>query len=235
MELSIEREYRVRVSRRAKHARLQMSLRDGLVVVVPRGYDRKRIPDLLTQKRGWIEKVAREIEAQRELAPQSAWPERLELRSIGEVWRVEYADAASVKLVECPGNHLKVHDGKGDSDAVHAALRKWLRRKAHRHLKPWLRHLAEENGFEIRRIFIKSQRTRWGSCSEQKNVNLNLKLLFLSEDLVHYVMLHELCHTVYLNHSKKYWALVAQHEPEYASKRKELRKAWKYVPGWVEG
>ncbi|MEJ2607421.1 MAG: hypothetical protein P8Z41_12195 [Anaerolineales bacterium] len=47
--MSIEREYRVRVSRRAKHARLQMSLRDGLVVVVPRGYVRGRIPDLLTQ------------------------------------------------------------------------------------------------------------------------------------------------------------------------------------------
>ncbi len=230
-----EHEYRVRVSQRAKHARLQMSLKDGLVVVVPKGYDRKRIPDLLAQKQSWIEKAAREIEAQRELAPRRAWPERLELRSVGETWRVEYAAAAAVKLVERPGYHLKVYADGGDSEAVHAALRRWLRRKAQRHLKPWLRHLAEENGFGIKRIFIKSQRTRWGSCSQQKNVNLNLKLLFLPEALVHYVMLHELCHTVYLNHSKKFWALVAQHESKYVSKRKALREAWKYVPAWVEG
>lgn len=223
------------MSKRARHARLQMSPREGLVVVVPKGYDHKRIPELLEKKRSWIEKVTQQYEAQRRLVPQESMPERIDLRGIGETWRVNYRDGASKRAIERPGKRLCVPDGKGDSERMYEALRSWLRRKAHRHLKPWLRHLAEENGFQIERIFIKSQRTRWGSCSEKKNINLNMKLLFLSEELVHYVMLHELCHTVYLNHSKKFWALVAEHEPRYVVRRKALRAAWKYVPAWVEG
>jgi len=233
--LAVDPEYKLRVSKRAKYARLQMSLRDGLVVVVPQGFDQKRIPDLLEKKRSWIEKVSRQYAAQRRLAPQDPMPGRVDLRGIGEVWRVEYRVGTSKRVLERPGNRLWVLDGTGDVESIQVALRRWLRRKAHRHLKPWLQHLAEENGFRVRRIFIKAQRTRWGSCSEKKNINLNMKLLFLPENLVQYVLLHELCHTVHLNHSKKFWALVAAHEPRYAVRRKALREAWKYVPAWVEG
>ena len=162
-------------------------------------------------------------------------PGRIDLRGIAEIWRVDYRAGASERVLERPGNRLWVPDGTGDLESIQAALRRWLRRKAHRHLEPWLRHLAEEYGFTINRVFIKSQRTRWGSCSEKKNINLNMKLLFLPEELVHYVMLHELCHTVHLNHSKRYWALVGDHVPDYAARRKALREAWKYVPAWVEG
>ena len=235
-----KREYRVRVSPRAKHVRLQMSLREGLVIVVPKGYDQDRIPDLLKEKKRWIEKVSKELDDQRirvEIEPASARPERLDLRAIDETWVVGYRTATTprVATVERPGNRLLISDGKGDVEAVRKALTRWLRRKAHSHLKPWLRHLAEERGFEIKRIFIKLQRTRWASCSQRMNVNLNLKLLFIPEALVHYVLLHELCHTVHLNHSRKFWALVAEHAPDYATRRVELRAAWKYVPGWVDG
>ncbi len=231
--MAIEQEYKLRVSKRAKYARLQMSLRDGLVVVVPKGFDQKRIPELLEKKRSWIEKASRQYAAQRRMAPQEKKPGRIDLRGIEEEWRVEYRTGASQRVLERPGNRLWIPDS--DLESIQAALQRWLRRKAHRHLKPWLWHLAEENGFRVRRIFIKAQRTRWGSCSEKKNINLNMKLLFLPEDLVRYVLLHELCHTVHLNHSKKFWALVATHEPRYAARRKALRGAWKYVPAWVEG
>lgn len=231
--MTIEPEYTLRVSKRAKYARLQMSLRDGLVVVVPKDFDHKRIPALLEKKRNWIEKVSRQYAVQRRLAPQDPMPGRIDLRGIAEEWLVDYRADISKRVLERPGNRLCVPDG--DIEGIQAALRRWLRRKAHRNLKPWLQHLAEENGFRLGRIYIKSQRTRWGSCSEKKNINLNMKLLFLPEELVHYVMLHELCHTVVLNHSKKFWALVGEHEPRYAARRKALREAWKYVPLWVDG
>jgi predicted metal-dependent hydrolase len=232
--LRSEYKYTLRVSKRAKYARLQMSPREGLIVIVPKGYDQDRIPDLLAQKRSWIEKVTRQMKAQRDLGAGDVRPECIELRSVGEIWRVDYQAGASKRVLERSGKRLILPDGKGDLESNHAALQRWLRRKAERHLKPWARHLAEENGFKVRRIFIKSQRTRWGSCSEKKNINLNMKLLFLPEELVQYVLLHELCHTVYLNHSKKFWVLVGEHVPDYVRKRKALKSAWTYVPDWVE-
>lgn len=81
-----------------------------------------------------------------------------------------------------------------------------LRAKAKEILKKRLAELAEEHGFEYNKVFIKNQKTRWGSCSENNNINLNVNILSLSEELQDYVLLHELLHTRIKNHSKKYWA-----------------------------
>jgi len=66
--------------------------------------------------------------------------------------------------------------------------------------------LAEEYGFEYNKVFVKNQKTRWGSCSERNNINLNIALAGLTDELRDYVLLHELLHTRIKNHSKKYWS-----------------------------
>ena len=78
--------------------------------------------------------------------------------------------------------------------------------------------------FEINRVAIRNQRTCWGSCSENKNLNFSYKLLFLPRHLADYVVVHELCHLQELNHSPRFWALVGETHPDYKSLRKELGK-----------
>lgn len=82
-------------------------------------------------------------------------------------------------------------------------------------------------------MFVENQRTRWASCSAAKNLTLNTKLLFLSPEIVRYVLIHELCHTVYMDHSQEFWQLVASHEPGYRHLDLALREAWKTVPQWA--
>jgi predicted metal-dependent hydrolase len=65
--------------------------------------------------------------------------------------------------------------------------------------------LAKKHGFHYNRIFIRNQRTRWGSCSVKNNINLNIKLASLPQDLADYVILHELVHTRIKNHGKAFW------------------------------
>ena len=81
---------------------------------------------------------------------------------------------------------------------------------------------------------MRAQRTRWGSCSNRKTISLNAKLLFIPEDLIRYALIHELCHTRRLDHSRKFWALVKQYETDYLVKDKRLRAAWRLVPAWFE-
>jgi predicted metal-dependent hydrolase len=69
-----------------------------------------------------------------------------------------------------------------------------------------LNDLAAYHGFEYNRVFFRNQRTRWGSCSARNNINLNLKLALLPDELIDYVILHELLHTRIKNHSHKFWA-----------------------------
>jgi predicted metal-dependent hydrolase len=74
------------------------------------------------------------------------------------------------------------------------------------------------------KIFIKNQKTCWGSCSKKKNLNFNYKILFLPEKAQDYIIIHELCHLKEFNHSKKFWGLVAKIMPNYLEIRKELKK-----------
>lgn len=69
-----------------------------------------------------------------------------------------------------------------------------------------LNELAEKYGFKYNRVFIKNQKTVWGSCSNKNNINLNMKLIYLPVELMDYVILHELVHTRIKNHSPAFWA-----------------------------
>ena len=86
-----------------------------------------------------------------------------------------------------------------------------------------LEQLAEEHGFHYNGLSIRAQKTRWGSCSSKKNINLNCKLLFMPVEVVNCVMIHELCHTIEMNHSSRFWDLVADCDPNYKENRKSLK------------
>ena len=78
-------------------------------------------------------------------------------------------------------------------------------KSARRQLVARLQALAMKHGFKYRRVFIRNQKTRWGSCSHQNNINLNINLVMLPSDLSDYIILHELVHTRVKNHSPAFW------------------------------
>ena len=82
---------------------------------------------------------------------------------------------------------------------------------------------SAQYGFAYKRVFIKNQKSCWGSCSEHGNLNFNYKLVFLPAHLADYVIVHELCHLAELNHSPRFWSLVARACPAYKQCRKELQ------------
>ncbi len=78
--------------------------------------------------------------------------------------------------------------------------------------------------FKYNRLSIRHQKTRWGSCSSEGNLNFNCKLMCISDDLKDYVVVHELCHLKEMNHSKNFWALVEKTIPNYRELRTQLKK-----------
>jgi len=93
-------------------------------------------------------------------------------------------------------------------------------------------HMAEEKllyfnqfyNLKWNKIFIKNQKTRWGSCSKQGNINFNYRIIFLPQKMADYIIVHELCHLQEFNHSADFWNLVAKVIPDYKEIRQELRK-----------
>lgn len=232
-------DYTIRESRRAKHVLLRLSVTGELEVVVPSGYDRQQIPAILTQKQAWIDRVKQRMDSRHAAAdskPQEIHPPRISLPAIGEIWQVEYRSTRqpSLKLREYAGKRLILAGATQDWEICKKPLREWIAAKAQRHLIPWLQVVSQEVNLTFSHATIRRQKTLWGSCTSRKTISLNSKLLFLSEAQVRYVLIHELCHTVHLNHSPDFWALVSQYEPNYRSLDVSLRDARYRIPHWME-
>ncbi len=86
-----------------------------------------------------------------------------------------------------------------------------------------LKQLAQEYGFTYNRVTIRSQKTRWGSCSRKNNINLNMKMVLLPDELVDYVILHELVHTRIHDHSKRFWGELGKYVGDGKALAKRLR------------
>ncbi len=93
-----------------------------------------------------------------------------------------------------------------------------------------LKQLAEKHGFTYNRVFMRNQETRWGSCSHKNNISLNVKLVVLPEELIDYVILHELVHTRIHNHSKRFWAELDKY---VGNGRVIASKLQKYDTRWI--
>lgn len=231
-------DYSVRRSPKARNLRLKVTRENGLIVVVPKDYDEKKIPALLKRKKIWIADSMKRIgETKRFLEPEPVihLPESVRLVALGETWSVTYREDQSrsgIRLCADDGG-LVVSGPDLNRDAVLRKLKEWLRMKVREGLFPLADRLATKHGFKLGGLLVKSQRTRWASCSAQHNLSLNTKLLFLSRELTRYVVIHELCHTVHMNHGKEFWRLVASHEPSYKVLDRALREAWKTLPQWV--
>jgi hypothetical protein len=236
--------YRIRESRRAKHVSIKVSHLGEVEVVVPRGFDRSQIPAILTKRQDWIVKTRQRLAAERRMLspditePASGLllPQTLSLRSIAEEWSIRYrrTAVAQITLGVTDPRQLMLWGEVNQPQACYQALRQWLIRKAECHLTPWLRQVSSDVALPFNQIAVRGQKTIWGSCSAKHNISLNYKLLFLPPRLVRYLFIHELCHTVHLNHSNNFWALVAEKEPNFKQLDSELSKAWIYIPAWVE-
>lgn len=83
--------------------------------------------------------------------------------------------------------------------------------------------LIKETGLVPNKVRIRDIKYAWGSCSANKNVTISYKLIYYSKDVIKYVILHELCHIKYMNHSKAFWDLVANYMPNYKEIKKEFK------------
>ncbi|MEA5476377.1 SprT family zinc-dependent metalloprotease [Pseudanabaena galeata UHCC 0370] len=234
--------YTVRVSDRAKSVRISLSVEAGLEVVIPADYDHHKVPELIQKKRDWIARNQLKLD-QREAFFQSQapheLPDRINLRSLGEEWQIEYQQVSTksrVIAIQEKKSELKlvVKGNITDIEACKFFLKQWLMQKAEKHLFSWLRKVSTHAKLPYRTTAVRSQKTLWGSCSGNRNISLNYKLLFLEANVVEYVLIHELCHTVHMNHSDKFWKLVSKFEPNYKILDKSLNQAWQIIPAWLD-
>lgn len=103
-------------------------------------------------------------------------------------------------------------------------LERFLKNTAEKYIVPRTHALAKRMGLGFNKLTLRAQKTRWGSCSSQKNLNFNSRLVHYLPNIIDYVIIHELAHLVHMNHSRDFWLLVEKYDPEYKKHRGFLKR-----------
>ncbi len=216
--------YTVKRSPRAKYVRLEMKWESGLTVVVPRSYDLGWLPDLLRAKWSWI---LSNLAGCREAQPPSTGMRLKSGDTVHYLGRgLELAvrrNSSKSDSVSLEGGRLMVSLGSA-SRGLSVALEQWYRMQAAKLLKERVDELSARFGVAYKRLTIRGQRTRWGSCSQKGSLSFNWKLMMAPEPVIDYVAIHEIAHLKEMNHSKRFWKLVAEHCPRWREHRKWLKE-----------
>jgi predicted metal-dependent hydrolase len=223
----------VRESRRARYLTLRLLPPHTLELVVPHGTRASEVDAFVTEHRQWIEDARRELAEHRPVRSEGL-PTQIELKAVGRAWDVAYVED-SLAPVRCRVREstLEVSTRDAARRGAATALRNWLLDEADYHLAPWLLRESQRVGRRPANVQVRLQKTRWGSCSNSGTISLNAALLFLPPDVVRYLFVHELCHLIALNHSRKFWSAVQRYEPDFAALDRRLAAAWAEIPLWA--
>ncbi|MCU0312650.1 MAG: M48 family metallopeptidase [Solirubrobacteraceae bacterium] len=207
--------YTVRRAPRARSVRVRVEHDGEVVVLLPRRARERDAQAAVAELRPWIER--RVAEAERARAAIARPPGTVPLLG------------ASLRLVAQDGRTRAHRRGDallvpGDPVAARAAIERWYRRTARAEAGARLEAAVAALGVGYERLSIRDQRTRWGSCSAEGAIAINWRLLLAPEAILDYVVWHEACHLVVLDHSPRFWALLERHRPGYREERRWLRR-----------
>ncbi len=217
-----------RKNRRAKNISIRIKPPAGIVVTLPYYASYKTAEKFVESKIKWITKSLlkiKEAENKRILFDENTTYKtrnhllKIEQNSSDEI--LIYLSESTIK-VKYP-ERLPVTSPEVQN-AVRIGITEALRIEAKEYLPAKVEILAEKFGFNYNKLFIKNLRSRWGSCSNKNNINLNLQLMRLPDSLIDYVILHELVHTVEKNHGKNFWAKLDAITGNAKALSKEVKK-----------
>ncbi len=197
---------------------------EGLVVHAPKRLAQSLLESLIMQKADWILK---KLSARNDSKiPPLQWQDGEQLLLLGNTVTLAVRhDVRSRAVIHQPGFLELAMPDHNQAPAVARKVLQWYKKQALIDFSRRLEIFSAKLGVALPKLLISNARTRWGSCNSKREIRLNWRLLQAPPHLINYVVCHELAHLKEMNHSAKFWAVVASIYPDYKSAEKEL-KVW---------
>lgn len=202
-------EIAIRISARARHMRLVSSIR-GIEAVVPQRYSDDRLQQFVQSKKDWISKTSQYYAKIKERTGH----EEGALYYLGEKYRYHITKDRLPSAVVSESLKIATFHVT-DLRAYKRHIQAWYREQTARIIADRLPALCAKMGLRYNRVTVKQQKSRWASCSKKQNLNFNLLLSAAPVEVIDYVIVHELAHILEMNHSKKFWGIVASIDPDF--------------------
>lgn len=216
--------YTLRVSRYARSIRLEIKQNSILLLTIPRKCNDIWLEKVLREKTGWILKHLDTFDSTVSPTPKKNLGEGDTIPFLGHDLIIQTTSPGADTKIECIKGRITVPSSINSKVTINEKLEEWFRKQAHGIFNNKTAWLSIRLGLTYQRVYVRGQKTRWGSCSRKGNLSLNLKLLMAPEAVIDYVILHELLHLKEMNHSKRFWHLVAQYCPDYKIHRQWLKE-----------
>lgn len=217
---------KVRRSANIKYLRLRMAPGRGVWVSVPFGVSEAQVQKFVEENKEWIVQSRKnmavyEKDTGMNLQPGAEITTKLHVLKIAQTEQPH----PSYKL---EGNVITLFvPERVEFSRIEKIVQQFLvevyRMEAKQYLPPRVKYYAVKFGFNYGRLTFRDNVSNWGSCSVENNISLNVKLIKLPDEIIDYVILHELCHTVEKNHSEDFWKLVGKVCPGYVHLRTRLK------------
>ena len=212
-------DYQIKRSSKSLSIRISINAKAQVIVSAP-----KLIPEFMIRKfvegqEEWIEQNLAKVK-KNQVAVKTD-----ELYIFDKKYQVVVNNAASRMGVTVSGETILVNNLSAKTPAkIQQQIEDFLKKTATKYVSTRTAILAKQIGISYKRIAMREQSSRWGSCSSHGNLNFNWRLVHYPPAIIDYVIIHELAHRQEMNHSKKFWEIVRAHDSEYLIHKGQLRK-----------
>ena len=205
--------YSIKKSNRAKFIRIRINIDGGIELVVPRFVNLRTAEKFLLKKKEFLYKHFKLVNNRQN-----------RYYYLGNEIKIIKSNDIDLSYngPALRGNKLYIN-AQGTIVNVEDEYRRWLKGQAERYIPVRVKEFSEKYKFNYNRITIRSQKSRWGSCSSKNNLSFNYKLMYFNSKIIDYVIIHELCHLREMNHSKEFWKIVEGMMPDYKTYKQQLK------------
>lgn len=203
----------IQIQRKLNAKRLKLRVYpDKIFLTVPMLARKRHIQDFLAQSQAWLIQTWQKQQSSGFIAPA-----QIQLFNLHHPIHIVYQHQKQAFIFD--EQQLFI-----DETQPQAALKAFIFSYAKQHLPIFLAQISQETALNYQSCSIRQAKTRWGSCSAQQNIMLSSALVLCEQHLVRYVCIHELAHTLHMNHSHDFWRVVAEFDPHYLTHRQALKQ-----------
>jgi predicted metal-dependent hydrolase len=204
------------IYRDVQHARIRVNEDGGVRVLIPISFTEADVEALLKKKERWINQKVAFFAGKSKIHLN-----RNQLLLLGNRYTYNYLPNCTRKVF-LDNKHHMISTSKDMLDVF--IQEKWYKSYAKDYLALRVTELSHKLNFPFNKLYIRSQRTKLGNCSDKKNISLNWRLIKAPALVIDYIIVHELVHTKVMNHTNSYWTLLKSHYPDYKSATVWLEK-----------
>lgn len=213
------------IYKKRKTLSIEIKAPGNITVKAPQGVSKDIVLGLVRNKSKWIiQKLLQVKEAEeRKITRQYVSGESFIYLGRNYSLQIDHDSDVQTPRARLYRGRLCVHTGTRDEKAIKSAVSDWYKAKAREKILERVQHYQRHFYLAPTKVIVKDQKRRWGSCTSTRELRFNWRCIMAPSAVIDYIVVHEMCHMVHMDHSKNFWGLVRKVLPDYEERKAMLR------------